>query len=245
MSLCHDNSSHVLFQTLATPASSTRLCRHWRYLASIPQFAAAIAAQILAPDLEESSYCIAFLKLFIPAIAQTSAEPGVVLDVTSVRHGGLNLSLEDWADFVRRLTIRHDAGYDIGQFADPSDLLEHLFSIVPAVDHMCAVDSKSRISFACACSKLPAREKPERDLGIAIVVDSGASLVHHILHTFAQENVEYQCDACGLRASDEHPARKQRFLLSLPRFLRITIKAPLTAAGLPQDHHQYGPLREY
>ena len=88
-------------------------------LALIPRFAAAIAAQTLAPNLEESSFCIAFLKLFIPAIAQTSAEPDVVLDVTSVRHGGLNMSLEDRADFVRRLTIRHDAGYDIGQFADP------------------------------------------------------------------------------------------------------------------------------
>ena len=214
-------------------------------LASIPKFVTAIAAQILSPDLAGTSFCIAFLKLFIPAIAQPSAEPSVVLDITSVRHGELNMSLEDWADFVRRLTIKHDAGYDIGKYADPSDLLEHLLSIVPEVDHMCAVDSTSRISFPCACSKVPSREKPERDLGISIVVNSGAPLPHHILHYFAQENVDYQCDSCGLRASDAHPARKQRFLLSLPRFLRITITAPRTVANLPQDHHQHGPLREY
>ena len=38
---------------------------------------------------------------------------------------------------------------------------------------------------------------------------------------------------------------RRRHLLSFPRFLRVNITAPLTAAGLPEDCHRYGPLREY
>jgi hypothetical protein len=42
----------------------------------------------------------------------------------------------DWVDFVCRLTTKHNAGYQIGDYADPSDLLEHLLSIVPYVEQM-------------------------------------------------------------------------------------------------------------
>ena len=78
-------------------------------LASIPQFVAEIAAQSPPPNNEDSSFCIAFLKLFVPAIAQVSSEPGVVLDVTSVGDSEWRMG----PDFVGSITTKHAAGYRI------------------------------------------------------------------------------------------------------------------------------------
>ncbi len=91
-------------------------------------------------------------------------------------------------------------------YADPSDLLEHLLSIVSAMERMCAIDSKSTVSFPCACSMVLARENIERDLGITIVVNSASPLIHHVLNSFAPENVCCRCEVCHLRSSDERPA---------------------------------------
>jgi len=177
-------------------------------LASIPQFVTEIAAQSLPPNNEDSSFCIAFLKLFVPAIAQGSSEPGVVLDVTSVCDSEWRMGPDDWVDFVSRLTAKHAAGYRIGDYADPSDLLEHLLSIVPAVERMFAIDLRSTIRFPCACGMVPVRENTVRDLGFTVVVNSTDPLVHHILNALAPDTVSYKCDMCHLQSSDERPANK-------------------------------------
>ncbi len=44
-------------------------------LASIPSFVEQILETLLMPDHADSSYCLAFLKRFIPAIASPSADP--------------------------------------------------------------------------------------------------------------------------------------------------------------------------
>ncbi len=43
-------------------------------------------------------------------------------------------------DFVGRLKTEHAAGYRIGEYADPSDLVDHLLLIVPAVEVMFAIE---------------------------------------------------------------------------------------------------------
>lgn len=133
-------------------------------LALIPQFVTAIVAQSLPPNYEDSSYYMAFLKLFIPAQRlRNSSVSSVVLDVTSVREGDWHMNQGDWEDFVLRLTTKNDAGYKVGDYADPSDLLDHFLSIVPTVGLMCAIDSKSTVRSPCACRTLPAGENTVRD----------------------------------------------------------------------------------
>ena len=172
-------------------------------LASVPQFVAEIAAQSPPPNTEDSSFCIAFLKLFVPAIAQVSSERGVVLDVTSVCDGEWRMEPDDWIDFVERLTIKHDTEYIVGAYADPSDLLEHLLSIVPAVERMFAIELRSTIRFPCACGRLPVRENTVRDLGLTVVVNGTDPLAHHIFNSLASEKVSYKCEACHFQSSEE------------------------------------------
>ena len=69
-------------------------------IASIPSFVAEIAREPLSPDHSECSYCLAFLKLFVPAIASPSSEPSKILEMSSVRNGDWQMSRADWKDFV-------------------------------------------------------------------------------------------------------------------------------------------------
>jgi hypothetical protein len=72
------------------------------------------------------------------------------------------------------------------------------------------------------------------------------SLIHHIYKILKSEQVsDYRCNCCGRHSSTEHPAVRQRFLRSIPRFLKISITAPLTSAALLPDYHRHGPLRDY
>ena len=99
-------------------------------VASIPSFVAEIAKEPLSPDHAECSYCLAFLKLFVPAIAFPSSEPSRILEMSSVRNGDWQMSRADWKDFVLRLTTKYDAKYALGAFADPGDLLDYFLSIM-------------------------------------------------------------------------------------------------------------------
>ncbi len=45
--------------------------------------------------------------------------------------------------------------------------------------------------------------------------------------------------------SGDRPAIRQRFLLSLPLFLKNSIIAPLTSQALPADYHLHGPPRDF
>ena len=91
-------------------------------IASLPPFVEAIENIQLPPDHEDSSYCIAFLKLFIPAIATPSLEPNRLLDVSSVTREGWTMTQEDWKDFVYRLATKFDAKYTMGGLCRPGGL---------------------------------------------------------------------------------------------------------------------------
>ena len=60
-----------------------------KVVASIHPFLAEIARKPLPPDYAEDSFCLAFLKLFIPAIAEHSLVPNTELNIPSVRNGEL------------------------------------------------------------------------------------------------------------------------------------------------------------
>jgi len=120
-------------------------------IASIPSFVAEIEKASLPPDHADCSYCLAFLKLFIPAIASPSSEPNMVLEMSSIRSGGWQMSRADWKDFIRRLTTKYDTKYVLGAFADPGDLLDYFLSIVPAAGRMCAINFRTTTIFPCAC----------------------------------------------------------------------------------------------
>ena len=53
-----------------------------------------------------------------------------------------------------------------------------------------------------------------------------------------------RCGLCQTHSSVDRPAIKQRFL-SLPRFLKVSIIAPLSSEALPADYHLRGPLRDF
>jgi hypothetical protein len=151
----------------------------------------------------------------------------------------------DWIDFILRLTTKYDTRYVIGALADPGDLLEYFLSIVPGTGRMCAMDFKWSTRSSCVC-QTAGKWTLSEERGIAISITSNAPLIHHIRAAFNPEEVyDYRCDLCQTQSSVDRPAIRQRVLLSLPRFLKISIIAPLTSAALPADYHQHGPLREF
>ena len=156
------------------------------------------------------------------------------------------MSRADWKDFIRRLTTKYDTKYVLGAFADPGDLHDYFHSIVPAAGRMCAKNFRTTTTFPCACRMGRKGENLVSEQEITISADSDAPLLHHICNALSQESVcGYRCDQCQAQSSLECPATRQRFLLSLPHFLRVNVTAPLTSAALPLDFHQHGPLREY
>jgi hypothetical protein len=214
-------------------------------VASIDLFVAAIERIALPPDHTGDSYCLAFLKLFIPAIAEQSSQPNTVLNISSVRSGGLPMGYADWMDFVLRLTRQYDPQYTLGDCADPGDLLDHISSLIPEIGQLCTTEFRWSTTFPCACGETT-RESTVREQGITVPITGRKSLDHHILCVFQPEAVSgFLCDKCKTKSCDKCPAVRQRSLLSLPRFLKINITAPRTPTGLPIDYHQHGPLQEY
>jgi hypothetical protein len=122
-------------------------------IASIPSFVAEIEKAPLPPNFDDSSYCMAFLKLFIPAIAAPSSEPSIKLDMSSVKNGDWRMCHADWVDFVLRLTTKYDSKYALGAFADPGDLLDYFLSIVSGAGHMCSIDFKWITTLRCQCQE--------------------------------------------------------------------------------------------
>ena len=57
-------------------------------IASLPAFVTEIEQIPLPPDHADSSYCLAFLKLFIPAIVSPTSLPSHELNLSSVQNGG-------------------------------------------------------------------------------------------------------------------------------------------------------------
>ena len=214
-------------------------------VASIGDFVRAIKRIALPPDHTGNAYCLAFLKLFIPAIAEQSLQPSMMLNISSVRSGNHQMGYADWTDFVLRLTKQYDPQYTLGAFADPGDLLDHISSLIPEIGQLCTTELRWSTMFPCACGK-KTRETAVSEQGITVSITDGKSLAHHILGVFQSEVVVgFRCDQCKAQSCDQCPAVRQLSILSLPRFLKINITAPHTPAGLPTDYHQHGPLQEY
>jgi hypothetical protein len=90
------------------------------------------------------------------------------------------------------------------------------------------------------------KEIQTEECGLTITLSSSESLILHIYKIFQPEQVcDYRCNCCGQHSSTEHPAVRQRFLRSLPRYLKISTTAPLTSAAQPPDYHSHGSLRDY
>jgi hypothetical protein len=47
---------------------------------------------------------------------------------------------QNWLNLIVRITVKCDARYVFGAFADPSDLLDYFLSIVPGTEQMYAID---------------------------------------------------------------------------------------------------------
>jgi hypothetical protein len=137
-------------------------------IASLSTFVQAIVAEPLTP---RGQLCLAFLKLFIPAIAVPSSEPNKLLDVSSVRQGDWIMTLEDWKDFVLLLTTMFDAKYAIGAFADPGDLLDYFLSIVSGAGQMCAIDFAWATSFSCGCRQKHKREQLVSEQALTVTLN--------------------------------------------------------------------------
>ncbi len=126
---------------------------------------------------------------------------------------------------VYRLTTKFDRQYVPGALSDPGDLLEYVLSIVPGIAQMCTMDSTWTTTPPCGC-RMAKKEILTEECGLTITVSSNESLIHRIYKIFQPEQVsDYRCDCCGLHSRTGHPAVRQRFLHSLPRFLKISITA--------------------
>jgi hypothetical protein len=240
------SSKQRLFQhTLLDVGKSCYFNSVLHEVASLPLFVLAIENTPQSQDHADSSYCLAFLKLFVPAIASLTLSPSSVLKWSSVTVGDRRMVQEDWIDFVYRLTTKFDSLYVPGALSDPGDLLEYVLSIVPGIAQMCTMDSTWTTTPPCGC-RMARKEILTEECGLTITVSSNESLIPHIYKIFQHEQVsDYRCDCCGQHSSTEHPAVRQRLLRSLPRFLKISTTAPLTSAALPPDYHRHGPLRDY
>ena len=111
---------------------------------------------------------------------------------------------------------------------------------------MCEMKSKTITTHSCKCQHQHTGENTVCEQGVTISVDSDDPLSLHIIKLFSPDSVsDYRCDQCQALTTLDSPAITQRFLLSLPRFLRVNITSPLTAQRLPEDSHKQGPLREF
>jgi hypothetical protein len=136
-------SVEIFPRTLANYGNTCFFNSLLQLIASIPPFIAKILDAPLPPDYANNSYCLAFLKLFVPAIASLSSSSSKVLERPLVGNGDWHMCEDDWKDFVYRLAVRHDPNHTPGTFADPCDLLDYFMSIVPGVACMCEIKSKT------------------------------------------------------------------------------------------------------
>ncbi len=113
-------------------------------IASISSFVAEIEKAPLPPKFDDSSYCLAFLKRFVPAIAAPSSEPSIKLDMSSVTSGDWRMCNADWLDLVLRLTTKYESKYALGAFAEPGDLA--CLSIVPGAKRTAAPSRCGRVT---------------------------------------------------------------------------------------------------
>jgi hypothetical protein len=92
-----------------------------RVIASLLAFVTEIEQIPLPRDHADSSYCLAFLKLFIPAIVSTTSLPSFEPDLSLVKNGNgwMTKADSDWIDFILRLTTKYDTRSVIGALADP------------------------------------------------------------------------------------------------------------------------------
>ncbi len=88
------------------------------------------------------------------------------------------------------------------------------------------------------------QEGPDSQQILALPILQGVLTV--VIKLFNPERVrDYRCDQCLALPTLDSPAISQRFLLSLPRFLRVNITSALTSQRLPEDFHKHGPLWEF
>ncbi len=120
-------------------------------------------------DHADSSYCLAFLKLFIPAIASPTLSPSSVLKWSSVTISDRRMVQEDWIDFVYRLTTKFDNQYVPGALSDPGDLLEYVLSIVPGIAQMCTMTWTTTPSCGCRMAR---KEILTEECGLLITLSS-------------------------------------------------------------------------
>jgi hypothetical protein len=170
-------------------------------VASLPSFVLAIENTPHNQDHADNSYCLAFLKLFIPAIASPTLLPSSVLKWSSVTLDNRRMVQEDWIDFVCRLTSKFDKRYVPGALADPGDLLEYVLTIVPEIAQMSTVGSSWTTTPPCGCY-LGWKEILTEECGLTITLSSNESLIRHINQIFQPEQVsDYRCDCCGRRST--------------------------------------------
>ena len=117
--------------------------------------------------------------------------------------------------------------------------------IVPGIGQLCTTMFGWSTTFPCACGKRN-RESNVCEQRITVSIMGCEPLAHHILSVFDPEAVSgFLCEQCRTQSCATHPAIRRQTLLSLPRFLRINVTAPLTPDGFPMDFHQHGPFREF
>ncbi len=110
----HGSSSgkqHLFRRTLLNVGNTCFFNSVIQVIASPPAFLAEIEQTPLPPNHAHSSYCLAFLKLFIPAIVSPTSLPSSELDLFSVKNGDCRMTRADWIDFVHRLTAKYDKIY--------------------------------------------------------------------------------------------------------------------------------------
>ncbi len=187
---------HLFRRTLPNVGNTCFFNSVLQVIASLPAFVTEIEQIPLPPDHADSSHCLAFLKLFTPAIVSPTSLPSNELDLSSVKTGGGWMTRADWIDFILRLTTKYDTRYVIGALADPGDLLEYFLFIVPGAGRMCAMDFKWSTRSSCVC-QTAGKWTLSEERGIAISITSNAPLIHHIRSAFNPEEVyDYRCDLC-------------------------------------------------
>jgi hypothetical protein len=145
------NKQHIFQHTLWNVGNTCYLNCVMQVIASLPSFVTEIERAPQNRDHAGSSYCLAFLKLFIPVIASPTLSPSSVLEWSSATVGDRQMVQEDWIDFLYRLTTKFDSRYVTCALSDPSDMLEYVLSIVPGITQMCTMDSTWTTTPPCGC----------------------------------------------------------------------------------------------